>query len=232
MMLIRKGDVLKMSTKTVSILAAISGILGSLMLGISFSINYGPPLNSTTAQMIAFNHQHFAMNLWGAWLQAIGPVFIILFALHLVFLAGANTRVAGWMTFFGAITLMTVSLIEIVFYISSLYDTPTIMAQIGYELISAVQHLYFIVATPAFFIPLGIVVLTSGILPRSLGYLALLLGAAFAVAGVATVLSLQVPILIQLFASVQLLWWLAAAITLIVRATRAPAIALVKERTA
>jgi hypothetical protein len=218
-----------MSTKTGSILAAISGILGVATLGVSFSINNGPPLTSTTAQMIAFDHQHFASILWGAWLQAVGPVFIVLFALHLVFLAGANTRLAGWMTFFGAMTLMAVSLIEIVFYISALYDTPTVMPQISYELISAVQHLYDIVAAPAFFIPLGIVVLTSDVLPRLLGYLALLLGAAFALAGVATMLSLQVPVPIQIAASVQLLWWLAATITLIVRATRASTSTLVKQ---
>ena len=219
-----------MSKRSSSILAAISGILGVASLGISFAINNGPPFDATIAQKIAFDDQNFASILWGAWLQAIGPVFIVLFALHLVFLARANTRLAGWMTFFGAMTLMTVSLIEIVFYISALYDTPTVMVQISYELISAVQHLYFIVAAPAFFIPLGIVILGSDVLPRLLGYLALLLGAAFAIAGAATVLSLEIPTVVQASASIQVLWWLAAAITLIVRTLRTPAI--VKEQTA
>lgn len=210
-----------MSTKIGSILAAISGLLGVLMLGISFSINVGPPADATTsAQLIAFDHQNFALILWGAWLQAIGPVFIVLFAIHLVSLAGATTRVAGWMTLFGASILMTVSLVEIVFYISALYDTPPTMVQISYELIHAVQHLYFIVASPAFFIPLGIVILGSDVLPRLLGYLALLLGAAFAIAGIVTLLSLEVPVVVQLCASIQVLWWLAAAITLIVRTVR------------
>lgn len=209
-----------MSTKTGSILATISGILGVAALSVSFSINIGPPFDATTAQKIAFDHQHFASILWGAWLQAIGPVFIVLFAFHLVFLARANTRIAGWMTLFGAMTLMTVSLIEIVFYISALYDTPTVVVQISYELISAVQHLYFIIAAPAFFIPLGMVILGSDVLPRLLGYLALLLGAAFAIAGAATLLNLEIPTVVQTSASIQVLWWLAAAITLIVRTLR------------
>jgi hypothetical protein len=202
------------------------------MLGVSFGINTGPPFDATIAQKIAFDHQNFASILWGAWLQAIGPVFIVLFALHLVFLAHANTRLAGWMTLFGAMTLMTVSLIEIVFYISALYDTPTVMVQISYELISAVQHLYFIVAAPAFFIPLGIVILGSDVLPRLLGYLALLLGAAFAIVGAATVLSLEIPNVVQNSASIQVLWWLAAAIALIVRTTRASTNTVAKEQAA
>ena len=220
-----------MSTKIGSILAAISGMLGVIMLGLSFSLNVGPPSDATTnAQLIAFGHQSFALILWGAWLQAIGPVFIVLFAFRIVSLAGATTRIAGWMTLLGASILMTVSLVEIVFYISALYDTPPTMALISYELIHAVQHLYFIVASPAFFVPLGVVILSSDVLPRLLGYLALLLGAAFAIAGVVTLLSLEVPSVIQLSASIQIFWWLAAAITLIVRTARTSAV--VKEQAA
>ncbi len=209
-----------MSTKTHSILAAISGILGTLMLIASFSMNIGPPLDATGAQAIAFNNQNFSLILWGAWLQAIGPVFIVLFAFSLVSLAGATTRVVGWMTIFGAVTLMTVSLIEIVFYISALYSNPPVMAQISYELIHAVQHLYFIVAAPALFLPLGIIIISSDVLPRLLGYLAFVLAAAFALAGIGTLFSLTIPAIVQASASIQILWWLATTITLIVRALK------------
>jgi hypothetical protein len=220
-----------MSTKTGSILAAISGILGAVMLIASFSLNAGPPSDVTTsAQLIAFDTQNFNLILWGAWLQAIGPVFIVLFAFTIVSLAGATTRIAGWMTIFGATTLMTVSLIEIVFYISALNNNPATMALISYELIHAVQHLYFIVAAPALFLPLGIVILGSDILPRLLGYLALVLGAAFALAGVLTLLSLIVPVVVQASASIQVIWWLATAITLIVRAGKISASVSVKEQ--
>jgi hypothetical protein len=220
-----------MSTKLVSILAAISGLLGAVMLIMSFSINPGPPSNATSAQLIAFGNQNFTSILWGAWLQAVGPVFIVFFALTIVSLAGATTRVAGWMTIFGATTLMTVSLIEIVFYISTLYSDPATMPLISLELIRAVQHLYFIVAAPAFFLPLGMVILSSDVLPRLLGYLALVLGAAFAIAGVVTLLSLSVPVVVQAAASIQVVWWVAAAITLIVRMGKASVTVPVKEQT-
>jgi hypothetical protein len=199
------------------LLSALCGIAGVIMLIISFSINPGPPSNATTAQLIAFGNQYYTSILWGAWLQAVGPLFSVLFAYAIVCLAGATTRLAGWMTMFGGTILMMVSLMEIVFYISTLDRDPATIVLISQDLIHAVQHLYFIVAAPALFLPLGVVILGSSVLPRVLGYLALVLGAAFAILGVVSLYSLTLPALITAFAGLQTLWWLAAAITLIVR---------------
>jgi len=215
-----------MSTRLFSILSALSGIVGVIMLIISFSINPGPPLNATDAQLVALNNQNFTMILWGSWLQAVGPLLIVLFAFAIVSLAGATTRLAGWMTMFGASTLMTVSLIEITFYMSALNTTPlntnpAALSLISQALIASVQHLYFIVGAPSLFIPLGVVIISWHVLPRVFGYLAIVLGAAFAIAGVVFLFDLTLPVLVQLGASIQILWWLAAAITLIVRARSA-----------
>src|SRR5215469_4068150 len=179
-----------MSSKLFRILAALSGITGVVLPVISFTINPGPPANATTAQLIAFAKQNFTSILWGAWLQAIGPLLILVFAFAIVALAGATTRFAGWMTLFGGIILMVVSLVEITLYISALFSTPGTMGMISEDLIHAVQHLYFIVAAPALFLPLGAVILSSRVLPQIFGYLALVLGAAFAIAGVASLSSL------------------------------------------
>ena len=92
-------------------------------------------------------------------------------------------------------------------------------------LINSVQHLYFIVAAPAVWLPLGLVILGSGVLPRILGYLALVLFAVFALAGVVTLLDLTVPPAVQILGSVQALWWLDAAGTLTIRARQAPSTA-------
>ena len=121
------------------------------------------------------------------------------------------------MTFFGATILMAVSVIEITFYISALHADPAMMPSISPVLISAVQHLYFIVAAPALFFPLGIVLLCSPILPRLFGYMALILAGAFAALGVIFLLTLTLPTGVTAFAGVQALWWLAAATTLIAR---------------
>ena len=95
------------------------------------------------------------------------------------------------------------------------------MGLISIALIHSVQHLYFIVGAPALFLPLGVVILGSPVLPLVFGYLAIVLGAAFAILGVVYLLDLTLPVLVQLSAAVQAFWWLAAAIWLIVRAGKA-----------
>jgi hypothetical protein len=205
------------STRSFCTLSGLCGIVGVVMLGLSFLINPGPPPGASSAELLEFGQQHYTTVLWGAWLQAVGPVFIVLFAFALVHLAGAAARLSGWMSFFGATILMTVSLIEITYYISALYADPAVMTSVSLRLIYAAQHLYFIVAAPALFLPLGLVVLSSQILPRVFGYLGLLLGAAFAVLGIAFLHTLTLPVAVTAFAGVQALWWLAAAISLIGR---------------
>jgi hypothetical protein len=137
-------------------------------------------------------------------------------------LAGAAQRFAGWMTLWGATVLMTVNLIEITFYISALFPDPTMMPSISLKVIYAVQHLYFILAAPALFLPLGIVLVNSRVLPRLFGYLAIALAIAFACLGIIFLLNLTLPSAVTTFAAVQALWWLAAAITLIVCGGKTP----------
>lgn len=205
------------SKRLFCILSGLSAIVGVVLLIISFAIAVPPPAGATRAELVQFGQQHYAGVLWGAWLQAVGPVFIMLFAFSLVHLAGATQRLAGWMTLFGATILMTVSLIEITYYISALFPDPEVMTSISLRVISAVQHLYFIVAAPAVFLPLGIILFRSPILPRIFGYLALILAAAFVALGAVFMLSLALPAWVTAFAAVQGLWWLAAGVTLVIR---------------
>ena len=169
-----------------------------------------------------FGDEHFADILWGAWLQAVGPVFIVLFAFALVHLAGAADRLAGWMTLFGATTLMTVSLMEVPLYAAALWTDPPMLPAISMKLIYTVQHLYFIVAAPALFLPLGIVIVGSRVLPRIFGYLAFAIAAAFAAAGVVFLLTLRLSDAVTELGAIQPLWWLAAAVTLMVRSGKLP----------
>lgn len=208
------------SKRSFCVFSGLSGIVGVVLILVSFNINPGPPPGATSTELVKFGQQYYTSVLWGAWLQAVGPVLIVLFAFSLVHLAGATQCLSGWMTFFGAATLMTVSLIEITFYISALHTDPPMMPFISLKLISAVQHLYFIVAAPALFLPLGIVLLSSSILPRLFAYLALLLASAFAALGVIFLLTLTLPVGVTAFAGVQAFWWLAAALTLMVRSGR------------
>lgn len=205
------------SNRRFCLLSGLSGVAGVVMLGVSFAINSGPPPDPGSAELLKFGQQHFADILWGAWLQAVGPVLIVVFALALVHLAGATQRLDGWMTLFGASILMMVSLIEISFYIGALNPDPAVMPAMCLRLIYAVQHLYFIVAAPSLFLPLGIVLLRSQVLPRVFGFLALILAAGFAVLGISHLLTMTLPVWVTACGGVQALWWLAAAVALIVR---------------
>ncbi len=204
-------------TNRFRILSGLSGIAGVVLLLISFATATPPPPGATGAELIQFGQQHFTAILWGAWLQAAGPVFIVLFALALVHLAGAAQSLAGWMTLFGSTVLMTVSLIEVTFYIGAMFPDPAVMPLVSLRTIQAVQHLYFNVAAPALFLPLGTVLINSRILPRLLGYSAFGLAAAFAGLGILFLLTLTLPAAVTAFAGAQAIWWLAAAVTLIAR---------------
>jgi hypothetical protein len=201
-------------------LAGLSAILGVLMIGTSFGINTGPPLGASDAQMIAFASTHFRQVMLGSWLQAVGPLLIMAFALTVVHLAGAMNRISGWLTLLGASVLMMVSLAEVIFYICALDAVPASMGQIGNNIGHAIQHLYFIVAAPAVFFPLGAVLSRGRVLPRAFSILAFILGGGFFLIGIR---SLSQPILSNAetsFAAIQALWWMAAAIALIARARR------------
>src|SRR5258708_33301755 len=105
------------SRKAIATWGGYAGIIGVTMIGVSFAINSGHASNATTEQLIDFGKKHYAFIMCGAWLQAVGPGLIIVFALSVVYLAKAMQQLMGWLTFFGAGVLMMVSLTEVVFYI-------------------------------------------------------------------------------------------------------------------
>jgi hypothetical protein len=202
------------SRKAVATWGGYAGIVGVIMIGVSFAINNGPAPNATIDQLIDFGRKNFALIIWGAWLQAVGPGLIIVFAISIVHLANAKQTLMGWLTLFGAGVLMMVSLAEVVFYISALSDNYAPMSVISVDIAHAIQHLYFIVAAPALFFPLGAVILSSEVLPRLFGYLAIALGAMFFITGIISLMMLTLSPAVTSLAAVQAFWWLGAAITL------------------
>ena len=209
-----------MASRQNRILAGIGGICGVLLLGLSFAINSGPSGGASDAQLLEFAQHNYAQVLWGAWLQAFGPALIVLFAFSLVHIAGAEHRLVGWMTLFGAASLMTVSLVEVTFYITALHQRPPSIGAMSLGVISAVQHLYFVIAGPAVFLPLGMILRGSDVLPKLFGYLAIALAILFFVIGAIYMQTLTLPDPVTVLGAVQALWWLAAAVALILRSRR------------
>jgi hypothetical protein len=196
-------------------LTALCGLLGPIMTITSFVINVAPPANPTVAQLIAFGAIHRNPLLWGSWLQTIGALISVLFTIAIVHLADASGRLSGWMTLFGGLILVMVSIIEVTFYLSAINGNPATTGLISLDLIAAIQHLFPLVAAPAVFLPVGIVIINSRVLPHLFGYLALALGGIFAIAGF---VFLFAPILlfVVILSFLQGVWFLAAAITLLI----------------
>jgi hypothetical protein len=113
------------------------------------------------------------------------------------------------MTFFGTASLITVSLIEVTFYISALHQQPPAMEAMSLGVISAVRHLYFVVAAPAFFLPLGMILRGSDVLLKLFGQLAIALAILFFAFEAIYVLTLTLPDPVTALGAVQALWWLA-----------------------
>lgn len=207
-----------MSTRLFSILAALGCILGAIILFVSFSLNPAPPTDPV--QLAAYGKHYHNAILVGAWLQAISPLLIIFFALAIVTLTKAITRFAGLAAIMGGSIFMVVDLIEVTGFLGAANAHNLTTALISLSIVSAVQHLYSIVAAPALIIPLGFVILGSRVLPRVLGYTAIVIGILFAITGV---IFLFTPVVdgiatLAIIEAVEELWFPITAITLLIRA--------------
>lgn len=205
------------SSRSFARLNALAGLAGVVMLTISYNINLTPlQPQPTQAHLAAFVASH-ALILAAAWLQAVGTVLCVVFALALVHLAEMASRFSGWLTFFGGMLLTVTSLVEVAFFFSATTGSQPTIALISLDLILAAHRLYFIVAVPALFLPLGYVITTSRILPRALGGAAIGLALVFASLGIAD-LFIALPVVDDIARSLELLWWFIAAVALLVRA--------------
>ena len=206
-----------MSNRLSRILAAICGIIGPVVLVVSFRLNPAPPASDTVAQLREFAILHHNGIVFGGWLQGIGSLLIVLFAIALVHFSGAAQRIAGWITLLSGATILMVSLTEVAFYLAAVQATEigdTTSAQASYNLIQAIQHVFLI--APALLLPLGFVLLGSNVLPRLYAYLALAMGAILQICGLLGLFNVLQP-MIDLLLIVQSFWFVAAAIALLIR---------------
>lgn len=205
-----------MSPRLAQLLTALCGMAGTITLIGSFIINPAPPPGYTVAQLADFANQHSFTIIMGGWLQGIGSLLTVLFAMALVHLAGANNRFVGWAAFLSGAALLIVSLVEVALYLTAVQAVASGDAMLGAlsnSLIKGVQHVFLI--APALLLPLGIVILGSSVLPRVFGYLALVLGATLQTLGLAGLFATLQPV-IDVVLIVQGVWFLAASVALLV----------------
>jgi hypothetical protein len=208
--------------RTPVVLAAACGVVGTVTLIGSFVINPSPPAGLSTAQLVDWAIQRHTTIVFGGWLQGIGSLLTVLFALALVHLAGATHRFAGWVTLLAGGAILLVSLVEVTFYLAAAEAAVTgdvATGIIANALITAVQHVFLI--APALLLPVGAVLLGSRVLPGAFGYLALALGSVLQVLGLVGLFGVLQPV-IDVLLIIQGAWFLAAAVTLLIRPIPAP----------
>jgi hypothetical protein len=101
------------------IVAGLCGIFGAIALVSSFVMNPAPPAEFTASQLRDFAVLHHNGIVFGAWLQGMGSLLLVLFAIAVVHLAGATHQFAGWVTLLAGATILMVSLMEITFYLGA-----------------------------------------------------------------------------------------------------------------
>ena len=100
-----------MSSRSFARYNALAGLVGVVMLTISYNINLTPlQPNPTQAQLAAFLASH-TLIMFAAWRQTVGIVLCVVFALALAHLANATERFSGWLTLCGGVLLVMTNLV-------------------------------------------------------------------------------------------------------------------------
>jgi len=221
---IHEGQGATIPGRPVAVSSAMCAILGAIVLVSSFLINPAPSPGFSTAQLRDFAIQRHNLIVFGAWLQGMGSLLLVLFAFALVHLAGATRRLAGSITQLAATVILMVSLAEITFYLSAAASAEVgdiTSGLVSNALIKAVQHVFLI--APALLLPLGVVLLDSNVLPTGFAVVGLAIGGALQVLGLIGLFARLQPV-IDTILIVQALWFVAAGSTLLFRVQAVPSL--------
>lgn len=210
-----------MSARRTRLLTALSGILGTILLGLYFGIGAGVglatlPPEATQAQIVSMATQYHDLWYLGTWLQGTGTLLSVIFFLSLVQQAGSSAKLSGVLTLLGSAVLLGVVLIEGVFTIDlaqAAADGHQATSVTSFDLMTVFSHIYPIAPAPVIFLALGTILVGARVLPRAFGYIALFLGVVFAIAGLVGLFTTPLLTLIPL--ALQGLWIIAAAITML-----------------
>jgi len=205
-----------MKPKIFQRLSALCGVVGVVLLVTSFIINPSPGPNPTAHELAVFGNSHHETIFLGAWLQAVSPFLIMIFALGSIRLVGATNSFPGQLTLVGFVVLIVVSLLEVVFYLGAATGDPATSGLMSLLLIRATQHLFSLAAAPAVFLPFAVVILQTCALPRVFGYTGFVLGFLFAALGPVALFQ-PIQYLVDDLAYAQGMWWLIAALVQLFR---------------
>jgi hypothetical protein len=212
-------------------LAGAAGFAGAAALGLSFGLLPPPP--ALTAPLAALTHyaaahQHLLMA--AAWLEGTGTALYVIFVLALVHLAGARAGLAGRVTTLASAVVLAVSLVYDVTLIAiaqsaALGGRQTATALVAYGLFAATEHVFLL--APPLFLPLGLILLRTALLPRVFAPLAVTFGVIAPFLGLAGLFAVTannngpVGAAINVLVAAEAMWIIAASLTLPLRKPQA-----------
>jgi hypothetical protein len=212
-------------------LAGAAGFAGAAALGLSFALLPSPP--ALTAPLAALTryagaHQHLLMA--AAWLEGTGTALYVIFVLALVQLAGARAGLAGRVTTLASAVVLAVSLVYNVTLIATaqsaaLGGRQTTTALVAYGLFAATEHVFLL--APPLFLPLGLILLRTAILPRLFALLAVTFGVIAPFLGLAGLFTVTannngpVGTAVNALVAAEAMWIIAASLTLPLRRPQA-----------
>ena len=203
------------------ILAAAAGILGAVMLVIYFTAPafLGWPYAGASSDTITtYANTHAALFYGGAWLQVTGTLLCAVLFLALVRHSRAALDLSGMVTMVATAVLLATVLIEAAFLIAvpmaaSSGDGGTTGSM--FTLSNGVFLRVFPLApASATLIALGLVLRRSNLLGPSLAAVALALGVAFEIGGVAVIAAPGAIIGLAVLSAGQVAWVIAASVRL------------------
>ena len=212
-------------------LAGAAGFAGAAALGLSFGMLPSPPaLTAPLAALTRYGaaHQHLLMGT--AWLEGTGTALYVIFVLALVHLAGARAGLAGRITTLASAVVLAVSLVYDITLIAfaqsaALGGRQTTTVLVAYGLFGATEHVFLLV--PPLFLPLGLILLRTAILPRPFALLAVTFGVIAPILGLAGLFTVTannngpVGAAINALVAAEALWIIAASLTLPLRKPQA-----------
>ena len=206
-------------------LIMVCGVAGPLMLAAYFTVPLlASPLSGvlyaahpSTVQIVDAGRRYHELLNAGTWLQATGALLAVIFFLALADITAHGRGLAPKIMQLGSAVLLAVVLAEAVFtlsWASTAAGGVAASSRASFDLMSMFIRVFPVVPAPALYLSAGWLVLGSTALPRAFGRLALALGTAFALTGLIGVFVPAASAATAGLSGLQVLWIIAAAITL------------------
>ncbi len=204
------------------VLTSLCGLIGTVALTLYFSAPFNwmplPPPDATTTQIFVFGHKYHTAILIDTWLQQLGTILSVIFALALVQFAGTSHTLAGRLTLLTSTVITSLSLAEGSFALGAMQagDNGHLDAALTcYELTNTFIHIFLL--APSLFLVLGFALRNTTVLPKIFIWSAIVLGIFFQSLGVIALFDNKFILIVIGVLMLQNLWTIIASITLLVK---------------